>query len=210
MLGKEIMQDTIEELMEKIQVLEKSLWSEIQKKEKEFYYEINRKKVQFEREVRAQHKLLVEKIHRYLYHSSALNILTAPVIWFCLIPTVFMDIAVTIYQTVCFPVYGIPKVRRSDYVIVDRNYLGYLNFIEKLNCMYCGYFNGVVAYFQEVGARTEQHWCPIKHARKLKVVHSRYKNFLDYGDGVGYRKKFATVRRQFEDLSPKADPQDKG
>ncbi len=194
------MPDTIESLMEKIQDLEKSLLVEIQKKEKEFYYEIIRKKVRFTREVRAQHKLLVEKFYKYLYNASILNILTAPVIWFCLIPTVFLDLVVTLYQTVCFPVYRIPKVRRSDYVIIDRNYLSYLNFIEKMNCMYCGYFNGVVAYFQEVGARTEQHWCPIKHARKLKVVHSRYKNFLDYGDGVGYRKKFGQLRKEFDDL----------
>ena len=194
------MQDSIESLMEKIQDLEKSLLVEIQKKEKEFFYEIIRKKVRFTREVRAQHKLLVEKFYKYLYNAAVLKILTAPVIWLCLIPMLLLDLAITFYQTVCFPVYGIPKVRRGDYVIVDRNYLSYLNFIEKANCMYCGYFNGAVAYIREVGARTEQHWCPIKHARKLKVVHSRYKNFLDYGDGEGYREKIATVRNAFDDL----------
>jgi hypothetical protein len=195
------MANQIESLMERIKGLENELIQELQKKEQEFYYEVIRKKVRFERGVRKQHRALAQKIRHYLRQSDALTILTAPVIWFCLIPGVFLDLAISGYQAICFPIYRIPKVRRSDYIVLDRRYLSYLNGIEKLNCLYCGYFNGLIAYVQEVIARTEQYWCPIKHARKLKTVHNRYRNFLDYGDAKGYREKIETVRRDFKDLS---------
>ena len=195
------MENKLETLLDKIRRLEHELIFEIQKKEDEFFYEIHKKRVRFQRQVKVQHKLLVKTVYRYLRDSRLTTVLTAPVIWSCLIPAVMMDLVVTIYQTICFPVYCIPKVQRGDYIIVDRQYLNYLNFIEKMNCMYCGYFNGVVAYAREVGARTEQHWCPIKHARKMKDIHYRYKSFIDYGDGMAYREKIETVRRDFADLS---------
>ncbi|MFQ5450894.1 MAG: hypothetical protein ACE5E9_09710 [Nitrospinaceae bacterium] len=194
------MEDKIESLLVKIKQLENELRAEIQKKERQFYYKIIREKVRFERDIKRNHKLLVKKIRLYFHEAPWSTILTAPVIWSCLIPTVFMDLMITMYQALCFPVYGIPKVRRRDYIVLDRHYLSYLNGIEKLNCLYCGYFNGLVAYAQEVGARTEQYWCPIKHARKVKFLHNRYPKFFEYGDGEKYREKIEEVRRSFKDI----------
>jgi hypothetical protein len=111
-----------------------------------------------------------------------------------------MDLWSTIYQSVCFRSYGIPKVRRGDYIILDRHKLRYLNTIERLNCAYCGYVNGAIAYVQEIAGRTEQHWCPVKHAVRLKTMHSRYPHFLDFGDAEQYRKRIEEVRRDFDDL----------
>jgi hypothetical protein len=173
----------IPDIIEQIKNLEKILSLEIQKKEEEFFYEIHGKKVRFEEATKRYHKTLVSGIHTYLLNASLLNILTAPVIWFCLVPSVFLDIIVTIYQVICFPVYKIPKVRRDDYIVIDRYALNYLNAMEKLNCVYCGYVNGLIAYVQEIAARTEQYWCPIKHARKICSIHSRYNKFFEYGDG---------------------------
>lgn len=195
------MDDRLIGLLEKLQHLENEILQEIQKKEQEFFYHINKKKVLFELETRKAHKELVKKIRHYLSDAAIKNILTAPVIWFCLFPAIFMDLVITIFQNICFPIYGIPKVRRSDYVVVDRQYLRYLNFIERMNCIYCGYFNGVIGYTREIAGRTEQYWCPIKHARKIKQFHSRYKNFFDYGDAAGYRKKIEEVRRGFDDIT---------
>lgn len=194
------MEDTIQIIVGKIKELEGELLREIEKKEQEFYYHIQKKKVQFEEKVWKQHRKLVKRIHRYLIEARILSILSAPVIYLCLVPAVLMDAVISLFQFVCFPIYGIPKVRRSDYIIVDRQYLRYLNAIEKINCMYCGYFNGVVAYTREIAARTEQHWCPIKHARRMRDMHNRYRYFLDYGDAANYRKNIETVRRDFEDL----------
>jgi hypothetical protein len=152
------MTNQIEALVGKIKELESQLIQELQKKEKEFFYVVARKKVRFEREVRKHHKTLTKTLRRYLRDAAFLNILTAPVIWFCLIPGAFLDISITVYQAICFPIYKIPRVKRNDYIVIDRQNLGYLNGIEKFNCVYCGYFNGLVAYVQEVVARTEQYW----------------------------------------------------
>ena len=71
---------------------------------------------------------------------------------------------------------------------MDRHHLGYLHFIEKINCDYCGYANGLMAYGREIIARTEQYWCPIRHARRVAGSHQRYAEFLDYGDASEYGK----------------------
>lgn len=194
------MDDKLTEILNGIRKLEHQLILELQKGEKEFFYTVKRKRVKFEREVKSQHRQLAKRIRHYLKEAPIQNILTAPVIWFCLFPAVFMDMVMSFFQAVCFPVYGIPKVRRKDYIVIDRHYLSYLNGLEKLNCVYCGYFNGLIGYAQEIAARTEQYWCPIKHARKTRFVHSRYSKFLSYGDGVSYRKNIESVRRKFEDL----------
>ncbi len=190
----------IEGLIEDIKKLEKELSQEIQKKETEFFYKIQDKKVHFEETIKQQHKILVTKIHTYLFSAAFLNILTTPIVWFCLVPVLFMDIVVTVFQAICFRVYGIPAVNRKDYIVIDRHALRYLNMIEKINCCYCGYVNGFIAYAQEIGARTEQYWCPIKHSRKIATIHSRYKNFLEYGDGREYRETIEKVRSNFKDL----------
>jgi hypothetical protein len=194
------MDDRLIGLMEKLQHLENEILHEIQKKEQEFFYQIHKKKVRFEREAKKAHRELVKKLRHYLRDASIKNVLTAPVIWSCLAPALLMDLVISIFQTICFPVYGIPKVRRSDYVVIDRQYLRYLNIVERLNCVYCGYFNGVIGYTREVAGRAEQYWCPIKHARKIKSLHSRYKNFFDYGDAARYREKIEVVRRGFDDI----------
>ena len=194
------MKDRLETLLDNLRALERELAFEIQKKQEEFFYEIRRKKVRFQREIRQEHRRLMRTLRLYLKDARPMAIVTAPVIWACLIPAVLMDLMITVYQVICFPVYGIPKVTRGHYIVLDRHNLSYLNFIEKMNCAYCGYFNGVVAYTREIAARTEQHWCPIKHARKVRDIHSRYKYFFDYGDAKRYRKEIETRRREFEDL----------
>ncbi len=194
------MADRAQELLEKIRKLENELLVEFHKKEKEYFYEIRNKKVLFENRIKRENKRLIKRIHRYLADAALLNLLTVPIIWFCFVPVFFLDCVVSIYQLICFPIYSIPKVKRGDYIIIDRQYLSYLNWIEKINCCYCAYFNGVIGYVQEIAARTEQYWCPIKHARRTKAAHSRYKNFFDYGDGESYRAKVKEVRNDFNDV----------
>lgn len=122
------------------------------------------------------------------------NILVAPVIWSVLVPAILLDVFVSAYQLICFPVYGISKVKRSDYIILDRGRLSYLKLDEKLSCLYCGYFNGLLAYCAEIGARTEQYWCPVKHRRPPKATHNRYQFFIEHGDADQYRKQLAQLR----------------
>ncbi len=190
----------IQNIIKEIKKLEEELLSEIQKKEKEFYYKIKGKRIFFSEEKKRYHKTLAIKISTYILHAPFLNILTTPIIWFCMVPALFMDIVVSIYQFICFKVYDIPEVNRNKYIFFDRQSLSYLNLIEKINCFYCGYFNGLIAYVQEIAARTEQYWCPIKYARKLSTFHSRYYKFIEYGDSEEYHKKLEKIRKDFSDL----------
>jgi hypothetical protein len=195
----------LESLLARLKTIEQELQAEIQKKQKEFGYEIRNRKVHFTAVVTARHKLLATKLSIYLRRSKLFSILTAPVIWFCVFPVFFMHIVAKAYQAICFPIYGIPKVCQADYIVMDRRKLSYLNSMEKFNCFYCGYVNGLLAYVQEIAARTEQFWCPIKHAVRLKTIHSRYQKFLDYGDGEHYHERLEEVRRAFEDLKNTPD-----
>ena len=157
----------------------------------------------FEQGTAAAHRKLTQGLFYYLRDAKVLSVVTAPVIWSCVVPAVSLDVVVSFYQFVCFPVYGIPKVHRDEYISMDRTRLRYLNSIEKLNCAYCAYVNGLIAYVQEIAGRTEQHWCPIKHAVRMKAVHSRYRFFIDYGDADQYRKRLEEVSHAFDDLRKK-------
>jgi hypothetical protein len=194
------MNDKLDSLLEKMQDLEKEMRHELRRKETEFRYEVRLRKVRFTEEALEKHRRLSMRLHRYFMESTFLVILTTPVIWSVLVPIAFLDLVVSLYQALCFGIYGIPKVRRSDYLLMDRHRLAYLNFLEKLNCEYCAYGNGVFAYATEIAARTEQYWCPIKHALRVKSMHSRYRFFFDYGDAEHYRQEIEKVRRSFEDI----------
>ena len=146
---------TLEEIIGDIRELEQELLQELQKKQDEYFYIIKGKRIEFEEETRRYHKTLAKKLGRYFAEAQLLHILTAPVIYMCLFPALFMDLVVTIYQAICFRAYGIPRVVRGDYFVIDRHNLQYLNPVEKMNCIYCGYFNGLIAYVQEIAARTE-------------------------------------------------------
>ena len=187
-------------LLGQVRQLEKELLQESRGGESEPCYKVHGGSVQFTEDAKARHGQLRVKPLRYMLHSRFLVLLTAPVIWLCLIPIVLTDIIGSLYQAICFPIYGIPKVKRRDYVAFDRHRLTYLNFVEKLNCEYCAYVNGILGYFTEIAARTEQHWCPIKHARCLKCAHSRYKKFLDFGDAEKYRQQVEEIRRAYRDI----------
>ena len=126
---------------------------------------------------------------KYVLPSNIRHLLSIPFIYGVFIPAVFFDIIITVYQWVTFPLYHIPRVKRSDYFVYERRFLDYLNIIEKINCLYCSYFNGLGAYAVEIGARTERYWCPIKSAHKPRFSHGWYKDFADYGSPEEWKEK---------------------
>ena len=119
-----------------------------------------------------------------------------PVIYSLLLPFALLDGCVEIYQRLTFPLLGIAQVARGDFFVSDRHRLPYLNPLQKLNCTFCGYANGVLAFVREVAARTEQFWCPIKHAQTRPDEHGRYARFADYGDVRGFRRMLPALRRE--------------
>ena len=195
----------LQEIFEEMDALKQELTEELQRREEELSYELRERAVIFREGVVEQHRRQLVHLGTYLRTARWRNIATTPIIWCCILPALLMDLVISLYQLICFPVYGIPRVRRRDHVIIDRQQLQYLNIIEKINCVYCGYFNGVIAYTQEVAARTEQYWCPIKHASKLQTTHSRYGRFFDFGDSENYHQDFNDVRSDFSDLESRED-----
>lgn len=188
------MGNTIEELTGRIRALEAELDAEFAKRRAELRIGLEHGRVAFEEELLRRHRELKTALTTYLWNARLLVILTAPVIYALIVPFVLLDMFVSVYQAVCFPIYNIPKVRRADYFVFDRHHLAYLNAIEKLNCAYCSYANCLIAYVREIAARTEQYWCPIKHARRVAGSHPRYVAFDDYGNAENYQKRAAELR----------------
>jgi hypothetical protein len=144
--------------------------------------------------VRVDHRRLRTGLWRYLAQGDVATLVTSPLIYSTVLPFALLDLWVTAYQAVCFRAWGLRLVRRRDYFAIDRHQLAYLNGLEKLNCLLCSYATGTIAYVREVAARTEQYWCPIRHARRVRHPHGRYAAFTAYGDGRGYRAGLTSLR----------------
>lgn len=192
------MKSRIDELLARIESLQEELDGEYRQAREEWA----RRKAELAYELARQQRRYKTGLFRFLVRSRLLVILTAPVIYAGWLPFLLIDLFVTVYQAICFPIYRIPRVRRADYIVFDRADLPYLNIIEKFNCFYCSYGNGVAAYTREVAARTEQYWCPIKHARRVKAAHEHYPKFFDYGDAEAFQQGLNRLRRQYDDDKP--------
>jgi hypothetical protein len=187
--------DRIQQLLGKLTSLEDELRTALHEREERLYYRLEGRRVEFEEAVRSAHRKARVGVLRWLAQGRPQNYLTAPVIYSLGVPFALLDLSVTIYQAICFPVYRIAKVKRADYIAVDRQQLEYLNAIERFHCTYCAYANGLLAYVAEIAGRTEQYFCPIKHAHKVLGSHSRYARFLAFGDADGYPGKLEAFRK---------------
>lgn len=110
-----------------------------------------------------------------------------------------MDLFVTVYQTICFPVYRIPKVKRSDYPGIRSSDLPYLSTSSRNSTVFTALMARRGGLTPARGLRTEQYWCRIKHARRIKAAHERYPKFFDHGDAEAFRQGLNRLRRQFEE-----------
>ena len=188
------MDDRIQQLLNQITILEDELRSVLSEQQSSIFFQIKGKRVEFEQSIKHAHQKLKKNFFRWLVTDRPQNLITGPIIYSMIIPLLVTDLFVTFYQITCFPIYGIKKVRRADYIIFDRQNLQYLNFIEKFHCTYCAYGSGMIAYISEIVGRTEQYFCPIKHARKILGTHARYALFLDFDVAENYRAKLEEHR----------------
>jgi len=200
------MNNRIQQLLDQITALEDDLRTALSEQQTSVFFHMKGKRVEFEQSIKATHRKLKRNFFRWLITDRPQNLITGPIIYSMIIPLLITDLFVSFYQFTCFPIYGIKKVRRADYIIFDRQQLNYLNFIEKFHCTYCAYGSGMIAYISEIIARTEQYFCPIKHARKILGTHARYTRFLDYGDAKDYEARLEEYRRALsKDSIQKAD-----
>lgn len=190
------MNEKIHRLSEQIAALENELRAELREQESRLFYRIKGRRIEFERSIRETHRQFRQGIFRWFLGVRPQNFLTAPIIYGIAIPLALFDLCVTIYQITCFPIYGISRVRRSDHIVIDHQHLAYLNFIEKGHCIYCSYASGMISYAREIVARTEQYFCPIKHAHKVLGTHERYTRFLDYGEGDNFHTRLIEFREK--------------
>lgn len=196
----------IEQLAGEIVRLQGELDREIEKRRADLGWRIKDGLVEFEDGLTVRNRALRLRLDAFVSRSSFATVFTAPVIYSLIIPIVLIDAWASLYQAICFRAYRLPRVRRSRYIVVDRNRLSYLNAIEVLNCLYCEYANGVIAYVREISSRTEQYWCPIKHALAVTDPHLRYYQFLEYGDAEGYRARLAEFRQRLRTETAEVGP----
>jgi len=183
-----------ERLLTRIRELQDELEAEFERRRTAFRYSLENGRVVFEAEARRRHREMRVRLLTFLRRARPMTVITAPVIYAMIVPFALLDLFVTIYQRICFPVYRIERVRRADFIRIDRHHLAYLNALERLNCVYCGYCNGLIGYVQEIAGRTEAYWCPIKHAARVGAHHAYYAQFVDYGDADSYREGLAASR----------------
>ncbi|NTV23236.1 MAG: hypothetical protein HGA85_02570 [Nanoarchaeota archaeon] len=129
---------------------------------------------------------------KYKFHPERTlrHIISFPFIWMMLFPLVFFDILLEIYHNICFYMYGINKINRWDYIRIDRHRLMYLSMFDKLNCMYCGYANGLLHYGSTIAGETEKYWCAIKHQPGNFKEPAHHKDFLPYGDDKAFNEMY--------------------
>ncbi len=197
-------ENEIDDLVRRLVRIEDEIERKLDAQRSRFRYRIEEKRAVFEDEVLRRHRAIRTGLLTFLRRSPLATLLVAPAVYGLIVPIALLDFGVYVFLLVCFPAWGMARVRRSDFVIVDRHRLAYLNGIEKLNCAFCGYANGVIAYAREAASRSEQYWCPIKHALRVRTPHPRYRGFVDYGDGEGFRARLDALREEVREAQKAA------
>lgn len=109
--------------------------------------------------------------------------LSVPFIYGIGIFLIAMHFFLEIYHSVAFRLYGVALVNRKKYIKIDRHKLSKLTLLQKVNCFYCEYVNGLLAYTVAIAAETEKYWCGIKHDIKPDsefIEPAHHKNFAEY------------------------------
>jgi hypothetical protein len=120
------------------------------------------------------------------------TLLATPLIYAMVVPLAILDLCLECYQRLVFRLLTIPLVPRRGYIRIDRHRLAYLDPIQKLGCLYCGYANGLLHYASRIAAQTEEVFCPIQHG-PAKGFHPppHHGRFVPYGDREGFEERWA-------------------
>jgi hypothetical protein len=196
------MDSRIKKIQEKIDALNDALQREYTRLAGKYGFSFEKRKILFLKNFRERNRTFRIPAWKYAIPKRLRHFLSMPFIYMMIFPAVLLDICITIYHYAAFSLYHIPKVKRNEYIVYDRQFLDYLNIIQKVHCLYCSYVNGLFAYSLEIAARTERYWCPIKAARRPKAHHGWYHDFADYGNPEEWKEKF-NDQNAFKKLSGK-------
>ncbi len=203
------MSHEIKEMIQEIEELKTKLKKEIAKEEDYIIYKIESGRIKFEEDVLKKQREAMKHLLTYFKEIPFLHLISSPLIYTMIIPAMVLDVMLFIYQQVIFRIYKFEFIKRSDYIVFDRQYLRYLNFIERLNCIYCSYFNGLMHYASEITSKTELYFCPIKHAKKTAYEPSYYLDFLTYGDEKDFQEKLQEIRDKAQNVANTTKSKDK-
>ncbi|MFT6589714.1 MAG: hypothetical protein ACI9I0_000224 [Rhodoferax sp.] len=128
------MKDRINEILAQMAALREKLRSIMYAQKSRMFFQIKGKHITFEPTVKTAHHQRKNNFFRWLIKSRTQNLITRPISYSIVLPLMLLDLCVSFYQWSCLPIYGITKVRRSDYIVIDRHHLEFLNFIEKFHC----------------------------------------------------------------------------
>ena len=120
----------IRNIVERINQLQDELEAALGERAEKFSYSIENRRIRFKSDTVRWQKQFKRGLAGYIFGAPIRNIISAPVVYSLVIPFVLIDIWVSLYQAICFPIYRVKKVRRRDYIVFDRHHLAYLNVIE--------------------------------------------------------------------------------
>jgi hypothetical protein len=128
------------------------------------------------------HWIIKQKGKAYSAAPLIMKIFGAFVITSMVVPLVLIDAACSLYHSIYFRIHGIPLIPRKDYIVIDRHRLTKLNWVQRWNCVYCDYANGLVAWMKAVINTTEVYSCAIKHASKARGQEhqSEYYEYVEF------------------------------
>lgn len=114
------MGSSIQEILKKIETLNNDLREEYDRMLEKYGFSFQEKKIIFLEEFKKRNKKFKLPLWRPLTTTNLRQIIAIPFISGMIIPAIFLDICITIYQGIAFSLYRIPKVKRSEYIIYDR------------------------------------------------------------------------------------------
>lgn len=193
------MKNKIQKLLQEIREKREELFEEYENLKKEYWYVIEKWKIRFSEEMRKRNKFYKTSLFESIFSARVREILSMPFIYMMIVPAIILDIFLFVYQQTALRLYKVPLVKRSEYIIFERKHLDYLNLIQKVNCLYCSYVNGLFSYAVEIAGRTEKYWCPIKSASRKKWWHDWEEYFAEYGDPEKFKEVFTSLK-EFEAL----------
>jgi len=197
------MKSRINKLLEEIEIKKQELKQEYLNLMDKYSFTFVKWKIVFTREAREANKKQKISVFESIFSARVREVLSIPFIYSMIVPALFLDLFLFVYQNTAIRLYKIPLVKRSDYISFDRKELDYLNWIQKINCLYCSYVNWLFSYAVEVGGRTEKYWCPIKSAKKMKVSHDWQRYFADYGDPEWFKECFHSIDEYYKEKETK-------
>lgn len=160
--------DKISQILAEIKAKQQELYKEYEKLTKKYDFSFEKGKIKFSQNAKMYQEKFRIPLWKYISNPIIRHTLSIPFIYGMIIPAIILDTFLFIYQHTAIRLYGIPLVKRSEYIVFDRKHLSYLNIMQKINCLYCSYVNGLFSYAVEIAGRTEKYWCPIKAAKRKK------------------------------------------